>query len=207
MEKQGNVAGNKKVGKKKKPKFNRQDNFLKKFRKTRKWRNPRGIHNKVRLQKKGHRKSPSRGYRAPESIKGMHPSGLKVIIVFSKKDLVGIDKNKQGALISHSVGLKNKLILLEEAGKLGIKILNIKDVELFMKKKKEELEKRKDKKKKRETKKEKFKKEAEKRAETKKMKEQEGEKKTEEEKQKESAMEKKKVLEDKKAVSKGGMVA
>lgn len=58
---------NKNVIRKKKPKFIRQDtNRAKKFKI--KWRKPKGMHSKLRLNKKGHQKSPSQGYRAPKKL-------------------------------------------------------------------------------------------------------------------------------------------
>lgn len=98
-----------------------------------KWRRPRGIHSKLRLNKAGHRKKPSPGFRS--SRKDRKPN---VILVTSAKDLVNAN---QSILLSSKIGLKKKLELLKLAGESKLNILNIKNVDEFVKMAKENLEK------------------------------------------------------------------
>lgn len=100
------------------------------FRKGVGWRKPKGIHSKVRLSKKGN--------------VGLFKMGMskgkikKVRLIHNIKELKG---NKE--VIIARIGLKKKKRVLEEAEKNGIKILNIKNPEEFLKKIEEKLKKKK----------------------------------------------------------------
>ena len=113
--------------------FSRQD--AEKFsRITPGWRKPKGLHSKMRLKIKGYRKSISVGYKAPIAVKYLDASGLERVIVFSVHDLSRIDAAKQGIVISGCIGMKKRTAIVQEAQKLSIKILNIKDPLEFLKK-------------------------------------------------------------------------
>lgn len=129
--------------KSKKPNFVRQDSHKKAEIKTR-WRAARGLHSKMRLGFKGYRKTPSQGYRSPIKVRGLHPSGLKPIIINNISQLSTIDKESQGAIVASSVGVKKKIDILKKAKELGITILNIKDTEKFVKQAQEKIAKRKE---------------------------------------------------------------
>ena len=159
----------KKIIRKKKPNFVRQDtNKTKRLKKV--WRKPKGLHSKIRLNKKGHAKSPSQGYRSPKNIRRK-----KHILVHALKDL----ENVKEVVIAKTVGKKKKLELLKKAKELGVNVLNI-NIDEFVKKVEEELKKKKESRKTKVAKREKKKKEAEKKEETKKE-----EKKDEEKEKKE----------------------
>src|SRR3989344_5763532 len=64
--------------KERKPEFIRQDN-PKRMKVNDKWRKPKGIHSKIRHKFKGRRKMPSRGYKSPYDVRGLHISGIKVL--------------------------------------------------------------------------------------------------------------------------------
>lgn len=127
-----------------KPKFVRQDFHKKRLRKR--WVKPRGLHSKVRLKKAGHARKVSDGYRTPKEVRGLSREGLKVVTVCNMNELGKVDKEKEGAIISGTVGLKNKILLLKKAKEEGIKVLNL-NVDEYLKKKGEEIKKRLDKKK------------------------------------------------------------
>ncbi|MBW2983695.1 50S ribosomal protein L32e [Candidatus Woesearchaeota archaeon] len=177
----------------KKPKFVRQD--LKKKRVSKNWRRPRGIDSKLRLKLKGHAKKVSIGYGSPKKVKGLHKSGLKVVFVSSPADLDGINKEKEGAIIKGSVGLRKKVELVNKAKEKGIKILNLKDPDQFLKCVVELMKKKKEEKRKIAEKKEKKAKQLKEKA---KKKEEKGELadkiKSEEERKEEEKMEKDKLL-------------
>ena len=165
---------------KKRVTFLRTDSNKKVFNK--KWRRPKGVHNKRRLHKQGHQKRPVIGFRNPFNLRGLNKDNLLPITVNNLADLKKIDKTKHVALISKTVGTKKKLMIIEEAKKLNIKIENIKDLDKFIKEVKKEKEEKKKETKKREEEKEKSKKESLKKAEEKEKEEKkETKEKTEEE--------------------------
>lgn len=135
--------------KKRKSKAIRQD-FHKKKRLKKKWRRPKGIHSKIRLNKAGHRKKNKVGYKSPKAVHSLHKSGLKIILVHSFNDIKDIDKDKEGMMIAKGVGLKKKVELIKKMIEANLTILNIKKPDEYLKKvedalkiKKEEKEKKK----------------------------------------------------------------
>jgi len=128
--------------KSKKPDFIRQDAHKKK-RLGRKWRRPKGLHSKIRLKLRGRSKSVSRGYRSPRKVRYMHKSGLQQSIIKSIKDLESLDSKKNCLIISSSLGNKKKIIILKRAKESGFNILNIKNVEEYIKKAEDEISLRK----------------------------------------------------------------
>ena len=88
------------------------------------WRKPRGKHSKQR--EKQDRRGPvvDAGFRGPRSVRGLHPSGFREILVYNLRDLEGIDNNVEAVRISSKVGSRKKEIMEEKAGELGIRVLN-----------------------------------------------------------------------------------
>ncbi|MBU3941969.1 MAG: 50S ribosomal protein L32e [Nanoarchaeota archaeon] len=127
----------------KKLKFTRQDAH-KKVRLGKKWRRPRGLHSKMRLSKKGYNKSVSVGYGSPRKTRNMHSSGLKLIIIKSLKDLEKIDTKNECVAVAKTIGLRKKVEILKQAVKKGIKVVNIKDVNKFLKDVEEKIKKSKE---------------------------------------------------------------
>lgn len=168
----------------KKPTFVKQDTHKKKRIRPR-WGKPRGWQSKIRLHKRGHRRSVTPGYGSPTQVKGLHPSGLEPIEVNTQGDLKQLDPEKQGIVISRSVGMRKKIILAEKAKEAGLKILNLKDPDSLVKKFQERIAKKKE----AQTKKDK-KKQAEKKTKESKKSEQ----LSEEEKKKQEKLEKDKLL-------------
>jgi large subunit ribosomal protein L32e len=111
------------VNPRKKPKFLRQGTtYLKKIEK--KWRKPKGTQSKLKLKEKAKGRMPSIGYGAPKNLRGMHPSGFKEVFIMNIKDLEKIDKEREAGRISGTIGKRKRIILLEKAKELQIKILN-----------------------------------------------------------------------------------
>jgi len=178
-EKNSNI-GLRKQMKKSRPDFVRQDAH-KKQRLGRKWRRPKGIQSKMRLGKKGYRRCVDTGFRSPRMVRGLSRDGLSMVIVRNVNELSGLEKKTHCVVISSAVGKKKKVEVVKKCNELGLRILNVKNADEFIKKVEDEVKKKKEKK--AETKKEKEKKrqEREKKAKEKEEKEKkDGEKKPEE---------------------------
>ena len=145
--------------KSKKPVFIKQC-YHKKKRLSQKWKRPNGWQSKIRLNRKGHPKCVTTGYGSPKSVYGLHPTGLEPIKVCSENDLNRIDPKNQGIIISGTVGIRKKLIIIRKAEEKGIRILNIKDSKEFVNNVEEDMKKRKESKTKEEQKKQSEKKKA-----------------------------------------------
>ena len=118
-----------KKGKIKKLNFKRRQAYLKKL--ADKWRRPRGLHNKLRLQKKGKGRVPGIGY-------GKKKNTDKPSRISKMSDFENSGKN---VIISSKVGLRKKIELIKKAQELKLNILNLKDagkyIEAKLNKKKE----------------------------------------------------------------------
>jgi large subunit ribosomal protein L32e len=151
-------------------KFKRSDKHKKKKLKGG-WRRPKGLHNKIRLQKKGYGKKVKTGYKRRSE---------EIVLVNKKEQLA----TKPKSIIIAKVSRKNKEEIINEAKKLGINIINL-NIERFNKKT-EEKNLLKQEKQKKVTERKSKKKTIEKKVEK--------EEKTDEEKKKENKEEKDKVL-------------
>ena len=120
----------KKEMKKKMPEFIRSDYHKKKKLHSAKWRRPRGITNKMRLQHKGHNVVVKKGYRTPAEIRGVMQDGKKIVVVSNVNDLQNVKKDEKVAIAS-TVGTKKRIVIIEEAKKLKLQIINYKDADKF----------------------------------------------------------------------------
>ncbi len=117
----------------KRPKFSREDyNKKKRVKHNNKWRKPRGIHSKTRHSFRGNFALVKPGYRNPKAVRGLDSSGLFPILVHNLKDVQNIDVKTQCAIIAN-IGVKKRIILLNECKKKNIKILNFKDIDVALK--------------------------------------------------------------------------
>jgi len=118
--------------KKKRPEFRRQCSHKIKSVKAN-WRYPEGIHSKIRERRAGHIHVVETGYRSPRSVRGLHNSGLSMVMISNSKELEKINREEEGIIISKNVGMKKKLQIIEEARKKNIMILNL-DADAYIKK-------------------------------------------------------------------------
>ena len=107
----------------KRPRFVRQESW-RYVRLKPNWRRPRGKDSKMRLQIKGWPPLVKVGYRTPRAYRNLHPSGFKEVLVYRPEDLQGLDPEIHAVRIAGSVGMRKRLLIVEEAEKLGIKVLN-----------------------------------------------------------------------------------
>jgi len=107
------------------------------------WRFPRGKHSKVRQMHKGRPALPSVGYGSPKEVKGLHKSGLEMVVVKNKDEMEKINTEKQGVIIASTVGNKKRTELLKLAKEKSITILNVKDIDSSLESISKEFEERK----------------------------------------------------------------
>lgn len=119
--------------KNKNPDFIRQDAHKKK-RLGSKWRRPKGLHSKIRLNLRGRARKVSIGYRTPKKVRNLHKSGMKQNIIKSENDLDSLDSKKDGIIISSSFGNRKRITILKKAKEAGFNIINFKNPEEFIKK-------------------------------------------------------------------------
>jgi len=175
----------------KKLKFTRQDAH-KKVRLGNKWRRPKGLHSKMRIGFKGYNKTVSIGYGSPKNTRGLDKAGLKLIIIKSLKDIENINAKEECIAVAKTIGLRKKVEILKKAIKKSISVVNVKDVNKFLKDVEEKIKKSKEEKEKIKKEKEVRKKEKEKA--TKKKTIDEKVEKTDEEKKEEEKKERDKLL-------------
>jgi large subunit ribosomal protein L32e len=114
------LAQRRRIGK---PKFNRQDHHKKK-RVPKSYRRPRGQLSKQRKGVKGKGDTVDPGFRTPEAIRGLHPSGFEEVRVHNTDDLEGVDGDQQAVRIASAVGGRKRERIEEQAEDNGIRVLN-----------------------------------------------------------------------------------
>ena len=105
------------------PSFERQDHHKKK-RVPSSWRRLRGDRSKRRRGIKGKGADVDPGYRSPEAVRGLHPSGFEEVRVHRPADLDGVDGDRQAVRIAASVGARKREHIEEQAEDAGIRVLN-----------------------------------------------------------------------------------
>ncbi|KXB01040.1 50S ribosomal protein L32 [candidate division MSBL1 archaeon SCGC-AAA259O05] len=91
-----------------------------------KWRKPKGMDSKMRIEKKGKPSLPKVGYKKPESERGFHPSGFREVLVKNPQEVEEVDPQTEAARIASSVGKRKRQQIVETAEERGVKVLNAK---------------------------------------------------------------------------------
>ena len=112
-----------KRAKQKKPEFLRSESW-RYSKMSESWRRPRGLDHKMRRKIKGWPPMVSTGYKGPTIARGLHPSGLREVLVHNVEELSAIDPTVQAARIAHTVGKKKRTLIVAEAKKKKLKVLN-----------------------------------------------------------------------------------
>ena len=113
-----------KAQKKKQPAFRRQEWF--RYRRLAKtgWRKPKGMQSSQRVNRKYRSPMARVGYRKIASVRGLHPSGFKEVMVHKPADLNGIDPERQAVRIGSRVGNRKRAQIHDRADDLGLRVLN-----------------------------------------------------------------------------------
>jgi len=88
------------------------------------WRKPTGKSSRMRKKRRGWALSPAIGYGSHRKYRGLHPSGLKEIIIHNVEELENVSPDKKAIRIAATVGERKRLRIIEHAEELGYKILN-----------------------------------------------------------------------------------
>ncbi len=105
------------------PSFVRQESW-RYIRVKERWRRPRGKDSKMRLGMRGWPRIVKVGYKRSRKERGLHPSGLEEIIVRRPADLEKINAKTQIVKISHTVGERNRIAIMERAQALELTVAN-----------------------------------------------------------------------------------
>lgn len=92
-------------------------------RKLKKWRRPRGKHNKLRLKRTGHPQMPSIGFGTPRTEEYLI-KGKKFQLIQSAQQLTNLPKDTS-VILSRRLGAKKKLEIIKQCEEKKITIINI----------------------------------------------------------------------------------
>lgn len=88
------------------------------------WRKPTGRSSRMRKKRRGWALSPAIGYGSHRKYRGLHPCGVKEIIIHNVNELENVSPDQKAIRISATVGERKRLRIIEHAQELGYKILN-----------------------------------------------------------------------------------
>lgn len=90
------------------------------------WRKQKGIDSVVRRRFRGNISEPNIGYGSNKKTKFLSPSGHKNYLVKNEKDLdvLLMHTKTYAAEIAHNVSAKNRVVIIEKAKKMGVKVTN-----------------------------------------------------------------------------------
>jgi large subunit ribosomal protein L32e len=105
------------------PKFRRQESW--KYDKlSEAWRRPKGLDNKMRKETKGVPPTVKVGYGTPKTIRGLHPSGLRPVMVSNVEQVERLPDQDVIVVISARVGRSTKRAITDKARSIGVRVAN-----------------------------------------------------------------------------------
>ncbi|HDQ59652.1 MAG TPA: 50S ribosomal protein L32e [Candidatus Woesearchaeota archaeon] len=94
-----------------------------------KWKKPKGkFGRRKKVLKTSKGEVPKQGRRMPNSLRGLHPSGMEIIEVENVLQLNGLDPKTQGVKI-RKVGNKKRIEIIKKAIEQKLVILNVRKPE------------------------------------------------------------------------------
>ena len=109
---------------KKQPAFRRQEWFRYRRLSRTGWRKPKGNDSSMRKNRKYRPPMARIGFGKLASVRGLHPSGFREVMVHRPDDLDAIDPNTEAARVGARVGGRKRANIHERADELGIRVLN-----------------------------------------------------------------------------------
>ncbi len=109
---------------KKQPAFRRQEWFRYRRLARTGWRKPKGNDSSMRKNRKYRPPMARVGFGKLASVRGLHPSGFREVMVHRPDDLDAIDPNTEAARVGARVGGRKRAFIHERADELGIRVLN-----------------------------------------------------------------------------------
>ena len=109
---------------KKQPAFKRQEWFRYRRLANTGWRKPKGNDSSMRKNRKYRPPLARVGFGKLASVRGLHPSGFREVMVHRPDDLDDIDPNTEAARVGARVGGRKRAIIHERADELGSRVLN-----------------------------------------------------------------------------------
>jgi large subunit ribosomal protein L32e len=109
---------------KKQPAFRRQEWFRYRRLSRTGWRKPKGNDSSMRKNRKYRPPMARVGFGKLASVRGLHPSGFREVMVHRPDDLDAIDPNTEAARVGARVGGRKRATIHERADELGIRVLN-----------------------------------------------------------------------------------
>jgi large subunit ribosomal protein L32e len=107
----------------KRPKFRRPESW--RYRRiAENWRKPKGLDHKVRQSRKGWQKLPDIGMRGPRITRGLHPSGLREILISNLQGLNNCDPKTNVIRLAGNLGRRKRMAILVKAKEMELKVLN-----------------------------------------------------------------------------------
>lgn len=111
------------------PRFRRQQWYEYKRLEDSGWRRPTGVDSAMRRHFGYEQPVVRIGFGGPRDARGLHPSGFREVYVEHVDHLKGIDPKTQAARVSGRLGARKLKRVYAEAEKLGIRILNRRQLE------------------------------------------------------------------------------
>lgn len=79
------------------------------------WRRPRGVDSKMRMNTKGWPKTVNVGYGSPKAARFLHPSGYTEVLVRNPSQIEGLNPETQAIRIAHTVGGRKRVEIISRA--------------------------------------------------------------------------------------------
>lgn len=94
------------------------------------WRRPRGVDSKMRMNTKGWPKTVNVGYGGPKTARYLHPSGYAEVLVHNLSEIEGLDSTTQAIRIAHTVGGRKRMEIITRAKEKGLHLLNPRELKV-----------------------------------------------------------------------------